>query len=218
MSKIERLKIYGYKDPKFQSKAGTYAVPINPESFKHEMANEYAAKSGAESGGQTTQYKTQTAQRVSFTLYFDATGVVPGMTSVSDELRTFKSLAYDYHGSIHSPYYLKLVWGTFEFKCRLTSMNLDYTLFKPNGTPLRATANVQFEEFLSAEGVERKENNQSPDVTHVRTIRAGDLLPLLCHEIYGDSRLYLKVARHNGLNDFRNLSIGTQIVFPSLAD
>ncbi len=56
----------------------------------------------------------------------------------------------------------------------------------------------------------------SPDLTHVRTVQAGDTLPLLCTSIYGSARHYLLVARHNGLDDFRQLQPGQQLQFPPL--
>jgi nucleoid-associated protein YgaU len=55
-------------------------------------------------------------------------------------------------------------------------------------------------------------------MTHRRTVVAGDTLPLMCFQIYQDSTRYLDVARHNKLNDFRNLEPGQQIFFPPLGD
>ena len=47
--------------------------------------------------------------------------------------------------------------------------------------------------------------DQSPDLTHVRMVKAGDTLPGFCEQIYGDPRLYLKVAAANGLDPRRAL-------------
>ena len=58
--------------------------------------------------------------------------------------------------------------------------------------------------------------DQSPDLTHLRVIKAGDKLPVLCNEIYGDPRLYLRVAQANGIDDFRNILPGMRIFFPPL--
>ena len=58
----------------------------------------------------------------------------------------------------------------------------------------------------------------SPDVTHVRTVREGDTLPLLCWEVYGSSTPYPRVAAFNRLGGFRDLVVGSQLVFPPLQD
>jgi nucleoid-associated protein YgaU len=48
-------------------------------------------------------------------------------------------------------------------------------------------------------------------------VKSGDTLPLLAKEIYGSSEYYLRVAEVNGIDDFRNLTPGQQIIFPPLA-
>ena len=46
--------------------------------------------------------------------------------------------------------------------------------------------------------------------------QAGDQLPVLCRLIYGDPQLYLRVARANGIDNFRDIPPGTQVFFPPL--
>jgi nucleoid-associated protein YgaU len=48
-------------------------------------------------------------------------------------------------------------------------------------------------------------------------VKAGDDLPSLCSQVYGDPLLYLQVAEANGLDNFRELAPGTRIFFPPLA-
>jgi nucleoid-associated protein YgaU len=78
-------------------------------------------------------------------------------------------------------------------------------------------AKVKFKS--SIEDVKRaaKENKSSPDLTHVRVAKAGDTLPNMCHEIYGDPAFYFRIAEWNGLGNFRSLQPGTRIEFPPLA-
>ena len=61
-----------------------------------------------------------------------------------------------------------------------------------------------------------KENKTSPDLSHSRIVKSGDTLPLLSKEIYGSAVHYLRVAQANGLDNFRSLTPGQQIVFPPL--
>jgi len=160
-------------------------------------------------------------------LVFDGTGVVPGplpgilpytADGITAQVEEFTALAFEYKGGTHSPRFLKLVWGSLSFNCRLTELALTYTLFKPDGTPLRARGDATFLQFTSEALLAREANPQSPDVTHVRTVRAGDTLPLLCWEVYGSSEWYLRVAAANGLAGFRDLRVGTQLVFPPLQE
>ena len=73
-----------------------------------------------------------------------------------------------------------------------------------------------FVEDKSAEKIFREAGKESPDVTHVRLVKSGDTLPLLCLEIYGSSAYYLRVAADNGLDDFRNLVPGQRLYFAPL--
>ena len=123
------------------------------------------------------------------------------------------------NGSIHQPNFLKVRWGSaLMFRGRLHKLDIAYTLFDESGDPLRAELDVVFVEDMAVTAAQLAADKSSPDLTHVRIARAGDTLPLLCQAIYGSSRHYLLVARHNGLDDFRQLKMGQRLLFPPLAN
>jgi nucleoid-associated protein YgaU len=95
----------------------------------------------------------------------------------------------------------------------LKSYTLTYTLFKPDGTALRATIDAQFTESIDYADKINMASPNSPDLTHFRTVRAGDTLPLMTYNIYGDSSYYLKVAKSNLLNSVYGISPGDSIAF-----
>ena len=221
---LEKLIIKAFKDETFGSQVGEdFVVQINPEKQKLENPIKFVEKRATEGAGVTTKFVVLDPRTLDFTLYFDDTGAVPpgkkgAPTDIKTQIDAFKKVAFDYNGEIHKPNYLKVIWGSFEFKCHLTKFTLNYTLFKPDGTPLRADATVTFKEYLSPEAINLLANKNSPDLTHIRTVKAGDSLPLMCYHIYGHSKHYVEVAAINNLTDFRALEPGTQIVFPPLAD
>lgn len=95
-------------------------------------------------------------------------------------------------------------------------MEVTYTLFTPEGVPLRAMVKMSFVEFVSAEKAEKLANNHSPDMSHLVTLKAGDSVARLCQKIYGDSCLADEVAGVNGLCGFRHVKPGTTLLFPHL--
>jgi nucleoid-associated protein YgaU len=95
-------------------------------------------------------------------------------------------------------------------------MSINYKLFNPDGVPVRAVIKATFLEFMRNEWMVKKQNDQSPDVTHVRTVKEGDTLPLLAYEVYGDPKYYLSVAKANQLFDFRELVPGQELRFPPI--
>ena len=161
-------------------------------------------------------------ETVSFTIWFDRSGVVPGFprmggtTSLAQQIKLFKALIFNYQGETHSPHYLVLTWGTLLFRCQLTSMDLTYTMFRPDGDPIRAKCVVSFQSYTAPKELAQKAQNESADVSHLISVKAGDTLPLLCHRVYGTSVHYTAVARANGLSGFRRLRPGTQLLFPPL--
>jgi hypothetical protein len=214
----QKLTVVAYSDENFTSKvsgANTYSVQINPESYTHNHSTRYNPGKTSDTAGNTIKYDGIQPERLSFSFYLDGTGVVSTL-DVSAQIKAFKQVAYKYNGTIHSPNYLQVIWGTFAFRGKLTQLDIEYTLFDTNGMPLRAKLAASFEEYLSPDDIAKRSAKNSPDMTHVRQAIVGDTLPLMCQRIYGDSRYYLMVANHNGLTRLRELEPGQSIVFPPL--
>ncbi len=223
---LEKMTITAYSDSKFTKKVGDpFQVYINPDKYTHSFKIDYNNVQAQGSNGPSPDFNKIPPDRVNFELVFDGTGVVPSPrpgaspangNTVEKQLTQFKNLVFSYNGQIHSPNFLVLSWGTLLFKCRLTSLNINYTLFMPDGSPLRAKATANFIGFNDEVELALKANKSSPDLTHILTVKAGDTLPLMCNGVYGSSAYYLHVAEYNNLTDFRNLAEGTQLVFPPL--
>ena len=120
----------------------------------------------------------------------------------------------EYKKDIHRPYYLKIHWGTLLFKCVLTNLDIEYKLFNPDGTPIRAIARCTFTGTVEEDLRKALENKQSPDVTHERIVKSGDRLSLMTHKIYNQQNHLPQVAAFNKLDGFRNIKTGTKIYFP----
>jgi hypothetical protein len=215
---LEKLIIMGYSDEKLTQKTGQYKVQINPEKYSQQYSTEFTCDNAINTGGVVNKFVVQRPQDLALEFYLDASGVVPGLKSVTEDIETFKSIVYSYNGTIHSPNYLRILWGKLTFDCRLESLDIEYLLFTPAGVPLRAKLTTKFKQYNSPQKVQLQARNNSPDLTHSRIVAAGDTLPLLCFDIYRDSKYYIEIARVNSLNDFRNLLPGQQIFFPPLGD
>lgn len=215
MGELTKMKIVAYKDPDFSSQLGEYNLLVNPENYKMRDEQQYAVSDTVNgSSAQTVKYKGGAAGLFELALFFDGTGVITD-EKVDDQVKKVKDLIYSYNGDIHEPNYLKVYWGTQSlFQGRLKSWNVNYTMLDMDGTPLRAEATVVIIASVSAKKKALEEKKNSADLTHVRTVLAGDNLPLMCYRIYGDSSYYIKVAQHNELTHFRDLTPGDKIVFP----
>lgn len=227
MNLDENLKmlILAFKDENRLQSAGfpVFKVHVNPGSYQRKTNISYSTKSTPGlpcSGGGSNEYHKTSAEEISFEFLLDRTGALgnfpTGDLGITVDIELFKKVALDYNGDIHRPHYLKLIWGTLIFDCQLKSLDIEYKMFSPLGFPIRAVLKTVFVEQTGKAKAELKNITNSPDLTHVRTVKAGDTLPLLTWEIYGNSKYYIEVARFNNLQNFRNLKPGDQIIFPPL--
>jgi hypothetical protein len=224
--KLEKMLILAFADSKKAEDGGVKEADdslealINPESYTLEYKLKFSeGGQGQGTSGKQLKYEYTAPEEITFEFLFDNTGIIDGKPrdSIADDIKKFKQVLLEYKGDAHEPRHFKLVWGKNSiFKGRVTEVALTYKLFKPDGTPLRAVAKVKFKSSIEEQKRAAKENKQSPDLTHVRQVKAGDTLPLLCQRIYGDPRYYLHVAAINGLGNFRALTPGIELIFPPL--
>lgn len=224
VSALTKLVIMAFSDSDYKTPAGFYQASLNPESYSESYKSDFNAEDAPGSSASPLRYLRTQNEKMTFEFLFDRTGVLKDSlfagrdlgTGVVADLLLFKNTVYNYKGNIHQPNYLVIVWGTLNFTCRLSEMNIDYKLFGPNGKPLRAVVSATFVACKPQKKIIADENKASPDLTHIRTVNAGDTLPLMTYRIYGDSKYYLEVAKVNKLSSFRKLEIGQQIIFPPI--
>ena len=215
---LDKMTIVAYASDEYSGSGDQKCtVKINPASYTHNHQVKYNNSTAQGSPGTTLKFQGIPPETISFDIYFDATGAVDqDVVDVKDQLDAFKSVCFLYNGSIHEPNYLILSWGSLVFKCKLTSLDISYTLFKPDGSPLRAKAGVKFEEALDSSIIAAEAEPESPDLTHLVLVKQGDTLPLICKKAYGDPSYYMEVARHNKLVNYRNLIPGTELYLPPI--
>jgi hypothetical protein len=226
MSGLVKMKITTWANGDFTGSLGEMEVMINPERYSHSYRICYTDPQAQGSNGGSPKFNKIPSEVVRFELVFDGTGVVPPgkgepeapVDGIAKKIEQLRTLVFNFNGKIHSPKFVSLAWGRLLFNGRLSSLDLTYTLFKPDGTPLRARASTTFIGYTNEEALAKQANKSSPDLSHLVTVKAGDTLPLLCQEIYGNSDYYVQVARANGLTDFRRIAPGTRLLFPPLGD
>jgi LysM repeat protein len=222
--KLGKLRIISFRKPEMNPTdiIGILETLINPEGYSREYGINYNEQDTSQGNDSSTeqQYSHTTPESMEFRFVFDRTGAMPNSPSIPGgvvaDIALFKELTYEFKGDMHRPPYLKLIWGTLIFPCVLKTMNIQYKLFKPDGTPIRAEIQATFKKFEDFDLRSKILNLLSPDLTHIHEVKTGDTLPLLAHNIYGDAKHYLEVARINNLVNFKTLTPGQKLVFPPL--
>ncbi|MCX6218594.1 LysM peptidoglycan-binding domain-containing protein [Spirosoma sp.] len=227
--KLEKMLILGFKDSKEAENGGKaeakaneayFEALINPETYTLDYKLKFSESGqGQGTSGKQLKYEYTEPEEITFEFLFDNTGIIDDKPreNIADDIKRFKKVLIEYKGDSHEPRHFKLVWGENSiFKGRVTELSITYKLFNPDGSPIRAVAKVKFKSSIEELKRAAKENKSSPDLTHIRLVKAGDTLPLMCQRIYGDARYYLQIAALNGLTNFRRLVPGTELVFPPI--
>jgi predicted secreted protein len=108
-------------------------------------------------------------------------------------------------------------WGsTWTFKAVITSIKERFTLFLPDGTPVRSTLDVTFQQI--------QDKNDYPPTNptsggvggeRVWRVSAGDTLAWIAYKEYGDSQLWRLIADANKLTRVRHLTAGMILEIPN---
>jgi hypothetical protein len=219
---LEKMLILAFEDSKSAETGGTndakdrFEALINPESYTLEYKVKTSDGQGQGTSGAQIKFEYTLPEELTFEFLFDNTGIIDGKPNpegVADEVKHLREMLTGYQGSSHEPYHLKLIWGDLVFKGRAIELSITHKLFNPDGRPIRTVAKVKFKKSVEEKKRAQKDKAQSADLTHVRKVKMGDNLPLLCFRIYGDPSHYLEVARVNGLDNFRALKPGMDLVF-----
>ena len=221
-----KLTILSFSDKDFLSVPIPFPVMYNPTEYSQTFKSVYSCEEhiGASEGSEL-KFRRIESETVKFDFVFDATGasinsiqgtVAKAAGSVDVQIALLKQLTISVDGTIHRPRYLQILWGTFIFSCQLTTMTVKYSLFNADGRPLRAKVTCDFKKHTPRTLQALLGNLSSPDLTHTRLIKAGETLPLIAKEVYGDPAFYTEIARVNGLNNFRKLKQGDKLVLPPI--
>jgi len=220
---LKKLVVKGFKDDKFSDPVGggEFNTLLNPEKYTLKYKVEYTEAQGQGTSASQPKFVRTPPEDFELDFLFDRTGVIKGQSNtdgdgIIGDIEKFKKIVFDYSGDEHKPNYVMIGWGTLLFKGCLLEMSIEFKLFAPDGTPLRAVVKAKFKGSVEEDLRVAKENNNSPDLTHIRVVKEGDTLPLMTFRIYGNSKYYLEVAKANNLSNFRRLTPGQKIKFPPI--
>lgn len=219
---LAKFEIKSFSDNQFKKDGGKkdFKIPINPETFTRNLKVERDTTKGHGNNQTNSKFVGTAPEELKIEFILDGTQTMEGYlesmkkVAVKDQLKQFIECVYDYDGKIHSPRYLKILYGSeLKFNCVLTSLDINHTLFNADGSPLRAKITANFLQYVAPETRAKKERNSSPDLTHQRIVKEGDRLDLMTFEIYDSPSYFLQVALKNNLTNIRSVKPGSQILF-----
>jgi nucleoid-associated protein YgaU len=169
--------------------------------------------------GAKPNYVSSNAQSVTLQIFFDAwENDDDDVTDGIDQLIDWCTPTSDSINSKPQPAVLRLIWGSnrqlTDRKFYLESVSAKYTMFKPDGMPVRATADISLKEIPD----DPPPQNPTSGSIHARRthlITEGDSLQSIATAEYGNPNLWRGLALFNDIDDPMRLSPGNRILLPS---
>ena len=208
-----------------------FEVQFNPTEFSLDKSAQIAEIAIPGLDSPLLQFVRGQNEKMTLDLFFDTTehGMGAGATSVTNLTdRVYELVKIEPAG--HAPPICSFLWNSNfpggdisasagnqkrnEFKCIVESIKQKFTLFSPEGVPLRATLSLSLREYKTLDEQLHQLNLSSPDRTHSHTVQQGDTLSSIAGKYYRRPGEWRSIARVNGIEDPRRLNPGVFLTIP----
>jgi hypothetical protein len=202
---------------------------FNPKEYSIQKANNWEVKPVVGTDLPKAQFGGGNARELSLDLLFaaapdsDVAGVTDQLFKMMD---VSPALASGKTKNSARPPTVTFGWGgnrTFAAVAR--SLSVQYTMFRPDGLPIRAQAKLTLVQVAAAVGASpagaAKKESQNPTTRAIagigsRVVQDGDSLQSIAYAAYGDATRWRVVAEANGIDDPTRLRRGAALTIPRL--
>ena len=225
--KVEKAKLTMYDSSpatggrKLDGEIATIEFQFNPKELTIAKKAKWESKStnGAKAAP-PPEFKGPEPGQLTLEMFFDATAKHDGsVVEAVDKLFACTTPTEKSHASNKpTPPLVVFQWGAIKsFPAYVTQVSAKYTLFTPEGTPIRAVCTVTLQEMPQEKG---KQNPTSGSIAAraIHTVVTGDTLASIAYREYGDPQLWRPLAHFNRVDDPARLPLGSSLVLPSAAE
>jgi hypothetical protein len=187
-------------------------VLFNPTQYSVDKSVEYGEVALPGMDTPVSQFVSGDAESLSMDLLVDT---YESGEDVSDHIAELDRLV-SVDGERHAPPICKFVWGDLSFTAIVESLKKEFTLFMPDGRPVRATVSLSLKRYETVTKQIESEPRSSADRTKVRRVTGDQSLWAIAAAEYGDPGEWRRIADANGISDPRSVAAGTELVVPSI--
>ena len=149
---ICKLVIKAYDDNSYGSEKGEFVTTINPTNLKISNKIDYVDSQMMGNPTWALQYNKTQPRILSFSLLFDNTGIFPNSNiDVKQQVKNLEWLIFSNQKDINEPYFVRIIWGDIDFKGKLLKLETSFSMFKNDGSPIRAQADIEIIEHHAEE-------------------------------------------------------------------
>lgn len=199
---------------------------FNPKELTVEKSNQFAEVNIPGLPSPIFQFVRGNARSVTMDLFFDTyeegidvrifTDRITGWDAgnmLSGLPNAAKGLM-DIDSDLHAPPVCMFIWGAFIFQCIIDRVTKKFTMFLPEGIPVRATLSVTLKEYTEVDSQIIGINLLSADLTKRWVVTLGDSLWSIAFKEYGNPGDWRLIANANNIDNPRILEPGQELIIP----
>jgi len=196
---------------------------FNPKELSVEKSNQFAEVNIPGLSSPILQFVRGNARSVTLDLFFDTyeqgtdvrlfTDRITGWDAGSMFSKIPKGLM-DIDSDLHAPPICILIWGAFVFQCIIERVTKKFTMFLPEGIPVRATLSVTLKEYSEVDKQLIEIAFLSADLTKRWVVTQGDSLWSISNKKYGNPGEWRLIAEANKIDNPRLLNPGQELKIP----
>lgn len=199
---------------------------FNPKELSVVKSNQFAEVDIPGLSSPVFQFVKGNARSVTMDLFFDTyeqgidvrlfTDRITGWDagSMFSNLPNATKGLMDIDSDLHAPPICIFIWGAFIFQCIIESVTKKFTMFLPEGIPVRATLTVNLKEYREINVQVKEMGLQSADLTKSWTVTQGDSLWAIAAKEYGNPGDWRLIAERNNIDNPRILNPGQKLIIP----
>lgn len=191
---------------------------FNPTEYRiSQTANITHAPQVFDPGGDI-EYTSTSGLTVSMQLFFDDFASMKG--DVTPKISKLLAWQYPDKAKNAGPPYVKFEWGNTQltnFKGVITSLNISYTLFGKDGTPIQAKVDLTLDGKIDPPPGTNP-TSHATDMRRVHSVVQGETIAMIAFAELGRSGYWRAIAAANDIDDPLRIRPGQALLIPSAAD
>lgn len=207
-------------DASGEAKSGGVAVDcmFNPYEYTVTKANSYKEERQNRSDVPSFEFEKAGPQTLKLKLTFDTYEAGEDVSLTTNKLWKLMESKTRQEGNRTKkvpPPEVAFEWGVFRFVAVITNMTQTFTLFKPDGTPVRAQVEVTFTQHKDLNDYpSQNPTSGGGNIEQVWRVVAGDRIDTIAYAVYGDATRWRVIAKANHLDNPGKLRAGQQLLIP----
>jgi Contractile injection system tube protein/LysM domain len=206
----------GFQNAKLQIEGGdTIQCAFNPETYTVSKTNIWTYKPNQSKDYPAPEFGGGMPMVYTMQLLLDVS-LQGSDQSIKDQAN---ALMKAMHGGGSPPKFVTFSWGSTQLpKAAPLSISIHYSMFHPNGDPMRAFVDLELAQADDSSPPGQAQNPTTRGTAGLRShiVQDGDSLQSIAYESYGDPTRWRVIAEANGIDDPLRIGRGTALSIPRL--